>query len=49
MRHGGVWYTIIDSSEKTVAILGDGWWPQAAKPEGDKTSENIKCKIWKHS
>ena len=25
----------LDSSEKTVAILGDGWWPQAARQEGD--------------
>ena len=25
-----------NSSEKTIAMLGDRWWPQAAKPEGDK-------------
>ena len=31
----------LDSSEKTIAILGDRWWPQTAKREGDKTSENI--------
>ena len=26
----------LDSSEKTIAILGYKWWPQAAKWEGDK-------------
>ena len=31
----------LDSSEKTIAILGDRWWPQTAKREGDKTSENF--------
>ena len=25
----------LDSSEKTIAILGDGWWPQAAKQGRD--------------
>ena len=24
----------LDSSEKTIAILGDGWWPQTAVQEG---------------
>ena len=32
-------FDTLDSSEKTFAILGDGWWPQAAKHEGDKTSK----------
>ena len=27
----------LDSSEKTIAILADRWWPQAAKQEGDKS------------
>ena len=26
----------LDSSEKTIVILGDRWWPQTAKQEGDK-------------
>ena len=26
---------LIYSSEKTIAILGDRWWPQTAKQEGD--------------
>ena len=25
----------LDSSEKVTAILGDRWWPQTAKQEGD--------------
>ena len=25
----------LDSSEKTIDILGDRWWPQTAKLEGD--------------
>ena len=24
----------LDSSEKTIAITGDRWWPQTAKQEG---------------
>ena len=28
----------LDSSEKTIAILGDRWCPQAARQEGDKIS-----------
>ena len=38
---------VLDSSEKTIAILGDRWWPQAAKQEGDKTSRMFLCNIWK--
>ena len=26
----------LDSSEKTIAILGDRWWPHTAKQKGDK-------------
>ena len=39
----------IDSSEKTIAILGDTsrWWPQKAKQEGDKISKMFICIIWK--
>ena len=29
----------LDSGDKTVAILGNRWWPQAAKQEGDETSK----------
>ena len=35
------------SSEKTIAILGDRWWPQQAKQEGDKVRIFYKCNMWK--
>ena len=37
----------LGSSEKTIAILGDGRWPQAAKQVGDKISKKFLCNIWK--
>ena len=33
----------LDSSEKTIAILGDRWWPQMAKQLEDKISKNINA------
>ena len=36
----------LESSEKTIAILGDRRWSQAAKQEGDKNSEKIPCSRW---
>ena len=40
-------FDTLDSSEKTIAILGDRWWPQAAKQEGDKIGENFIFNLWK--
>ena len=40
-------FDTLDSSEKTIAILGDRWWPQAAKQEGDTISKKFLCNIWK--
>ena len=37
----------LDSGEKTIAILGDRWWPQTAKQQGDKISVNFLCNIRK--
>ena len=34
-----------ESSEKTIAILGDRWWPQTAKQDGDRISEQFLCYI----
>ena len=34
-----------ESSEKTLAILGDTWWPHTANQEGDR----VLCIIWKKS
>ena len=38
----------LDSSEKTIAILGDRWWPVTAKQQGDKRSKKNLCNIWKN-
>ena len=31
----------LDGSEKTIATLGDRWWPQTAKQEGDMISKSF--------
>ena len=31
-------FGILENSEKTIAILGDRWWPQTAKQDGDRIS-----------
>ena len=31
----------LERSEKRIAILGDRWWPQTAKQEGDGISEQF--------
>ena len=31
----------LNSSEKTIAILGDRWWPQTAKQERDKVRQTF--------
>ena len=33
---------VLGSSEKTIAILGDTWWPRTAKQEGDKVDIYIQ-------
>ena len=38
---------LIESSEETIAILGDRWWPQTAKQDGDRISKQFVCNIWK--
>ena len=37
----------LKGSEKTIAILGDRWWPQAAKREGDRISKQFLCNMCK--
>ena len=34
-------FGILDSSKKTFAVLGDRWWPQAAKQEDDNISKSF--------
>ena len=36
-----------ESSEKTIAILGDRWWPQTAKQDGDRISKQFTRSTWK--
>ena len=35
------------SSEKTIAILGDRWWPRTVKQEGNKINAPLLCNMWK--
>ena len=36
----------LKSSEKTIAILGDRWWPQTAKQDRDRISKQFQCNMW---
>ena len=31
----------LESSNKAIAILGDNWWPQTAKQDGDRTIKHF--------
>ena len=31
----------LESSEKTIAIVGDKWWPQTAEQDGDRISKQL--------
>ena len=37
----------LESSQKTMVILGDKWCPQTAKQEGNGISKQLLCSIWK--
>ena len=37
----------LDSTEKTIAILGDRWWPKTAKQKGDPISKTFLCDMFK--
>ena len=39
----------LESTEKTIAILGDRWWPQTAKPDGNRISRHFLCNILKRN
>ena len=45
MRKLDVWdmeeFGRLESSKKTIAILGDRWWPQTAKKDGDRISKQF--------
>ena len=38
-------FDALDSREKTIAILGDRWWPQTAKQDGDKICRRFLCNV----
>ena len=38
----------LESSEKTIAIPGDRWWPQTAKQNGDRISKQFVFVYGKH-
>ena len=37
----------LESSEKAIAILGDRWWPQTAKQDGNRISKRFFCNMWR--
>ena len=37
----------LESSEKTIVIVGDRWWPQTAEQERDSISKQFLCNIWR--
>ena len=37
----------LETSLETIAILGDRWWPQATKQDGDRMRKQFLCNIWK--
>ena len=37
----------LESSDKHIAILGDRWWPQTAKQDGDRINKRFLRSTWK--
>ena len=37
----------LESREKTIAIIGNRWWPQTAEHDGDKICRRFLCSVWK--
>ena len=46
MRTPPLFDTLV-SREKMIAILGDRWWPQTAKQDGDNICKRFLCNICK--
>ena len=36
----------LESSEKTIAVLGGRWWAQTANQDGDRIRKQFLCSIW---
>ena len=32
--------------KRSLSFLGDRWWPQTAKLDGDRISKQFLCNIW---
>ena len=48
VKEGGIKsFDALDNREKTIAILGDRWWLQTAKQDGDKIHKRFLCNVWK--
>ena len=48
VKEGGMnLFEALYNMEKTIAILGDRWWSQTAKQDGDKICKKFLCNIWK--
>lgn len=45
VNEGGI--ETFDSSENTIAFLGDGWWPRTAKQDRDEVCKQFLCNLWK--
>ena len=39
----------LEGREKTIAILGDRWWPQMAKQDGDRISKHFLRNSWEEA
>ena len=37
----------LESREKTIATLGDRWWPQTAEQDGDRITRQFLSYTWK--
>ena len=42
-------YCRLETSEKAIATLGDIWWPQTAKQNGDRMSQNSTSVLYGRS
>lgn len=45
-RGGGGSFDLVDSSEETMAILGDLILSQTAYQDGDTICKNFPCSVW---
>ena len=46
-KRGKKLFDALGSREKTIATLGDRWWPQTAKQDGDEICRRFLCSVRK--